>query len=176
VTVANGEKLLSNQQVLNFTWWTQGHTFPTDARVLPMPYYDLVLGMDWLEKHSPMWIHWKRKLLRFSYQGRRISLKGVKDTLSSCPKVKVRKLKGLIRKGGIAQLIHLCPVTPPSAPDNIPTPIQQLVDSQAHLFRDPDSLPPSREFDHQIPLLPGVKPINIKPYRNSPTQKDEIER
>jgi len=114
-------------------------------------------------------------LLRFSYQGRRISLKGVKDTLSSCPKVKVRKLKGLTRKGGIAQLIHLCQVTPPLALDNIPVTIQQLVDSQAHLFRDPDSLPPSREFDHQIPLLLGVKPVNIKPYRYSPTQKDEIE-
>jgi len=102
VAVANGDKLQSNHQVLNFSWWSQGHTFTTDARVLPLQYYDMVLGMDWLEQHSPMWIHWKRKLLRFSYQGSRISLKGVKDTLSSCPKVKVRKLKGLIRKGGIA--------------------------------------------------------------------------
>ena len=73
-------------------------------------------------------------------------------------------------------MIHLCHITAPSAPDNIPASVQQLVDSQAHLFRDLDSLPPSREFDHQIPLLPGVKPINIKPYRYSPTQKDGIER
>jgi len=102
VAVANGDKLQSTHQVLNFSWWSQGHTFTTDARVLSLQYYDMVLGMDWLEQHSPMWIHWKRKLLRFSYQGSRISLKGVKDTLSSCPKVKVRKLKGLIRKGGIA--------------------------------------------------------------------------
>jgi len=136
----------------------------------------MVLDMDWLEQHSPMWIHWKRKLLRFSYQGSRISLKGIKDTLSSCPKIKVRKLQGLIRKGGIAQLIHLCQVTPPLPPDMIPVPVQQLVDSQAHLFKDPDSLPPSREFDHHIPLIPGVKPVNVKPYRYSPTQKDEIER
>jgi hypothetical protein len=37
-------------------------------------------------------------------------------------------------------------------------------------------LPPSREYDHHIPLIPGVKPVNVKPYRYSPTQKDEIER
>ena len=67
VTVANGEKLLSQQQVLNFTWWTQGHTFSTNVCILPLPYYDMVLGMDWLERFSPMWIHWKRKLLRFTY-------------------------------------------------------------------------------------------------------------
>lgn len=44
------------------------------------------------------------------------------------------------------------------------------------MFKDPDSLPPQREFDHSIPLLPGVNPVNVKPYRYSPTQKDEIER
>ena len=108
--------------------------------------------------------------------GQQNQLKGRQRYLSSCPKVKVRKLKGLIRKGGIAQMIHLCQVTPPLPPDTIPMPVQQLVDSQAHLFKDLDSLPPSREFDHQIPLIPGVKPVNVKPYRYSPTQKDEIER
>ena len=124
VAVANGDKLQSNHQVLNFSWWSQGHTFTTDAHVLSLQYYDMVLGMDWLEQHSPMWIHWKRKLLRFSYQGSRISLKGIKDTLSSCPKIKVRKLQGLIKKGGIAQLIHLCQATPPLPPDTIPVPVQ----------------------------------------------------
>ena len=36
VAVANGDKLQSNHQVLNFSWWSQGHTFTTDARVLPL--------------------------------------------------------------------------------------------------------------------------------------------
>ena len=173
VTVANGEKILSQQQVLNFTWWTQGHTFSTNVSILPLPYYDMVLGMDWLERFSPMWIHWKRKLLRFTYAGQRISLKGVKDQLSTCHKLKARKLRGLLRKGGVAQMIHLCQNQPTQS---IPPSIQNLVDSHAYLFKDPDSLPPPREFDHHIPLIPGVKPVNIKPYRYSPSQKDEIER
>lgn len=136
----------------------------------------MVLGMDWLEMYSPMWVHWKRKLLRFTHNGNRISLKGIKDTLSSCPKVKARKLKGLLRKGGIAQLVHLCPVQSTKPTESVPDPVQQLISSNEHLFKDPDSLPPSREFDHSIPLLPGVKPVNVKPYRYSPSQKDEIER
>ena len=119
-----------------------------------------------------MWIHWKRKLLRFTYVGQRISLKGVKDQLSTCHKLKARKLRGLLRKGGVAQMIHLCQTQPTQS---IPPSIQNLVDSHAHLFKEPDSLPPPREFDHHIPLIPGVKPVNIKPYRYSPSQKDEIE-
>jgi hypothetical protein len=58
-----------------------------------------------------MWIHWKRKLLRFSYKGAKIYLKGIKDSLSACPKIKTRKLNGLVRQGGVAQVIHFCPVT-----------------------------------------------------------------
>jgi hypothetical protein len=109
VTVANGAKIKTNTQVANFTWWSQGHTFTHSARVLDILYYDLVLGMDWLEKHSPMWVHWKCKLLRFTHQGQRIALKGTKDSVSKCPKLKLRKLKGMVRKGGIAQMVHLCP-------------------------------------------------------------------
>lgn len=94
VTVANGAKLQSHQMVSNFTWWSQGNTFSTDARILQMPYYDLVLGMDWLEKYSPMWIHWKRRLLRFTHEGKRISLKGVKDELTTCPKIQPGNSEG----------------------------------------------------------------------------------
>jgi predicted amidophosphoribosyltransferase len=177
VTVANGQKITSDQQVSDFTWWTQGHTFTHSARVLPISCFDLVLGMDWLEAHSPMWIHWKRKLLRFTHNGTRISLKGIKDSLSSCPKLKPRKLKGLLRRGGIAQVVHLCPISSETpAPEDIPPAVQQLIAINDNLFQEPHGLPPARGFDHKIPLLPGVKPVNVKPYRYSPTQKDEIER
>lgn len=176
VTVANGQNVTSDKQVSNFTWWVQGHTFSHSARVLDIPCYDLVLGMDWLESHSPMWIHWRRKLIRFTHSGQRVALKGTKDSLSKCPKIKIRKLKGLVRKGGIAQMIHLCPILPAEQSEPVPPLIQQLLDTKAHLFKEPDSLPPSREFGHHIPLIPRVKPVNMKPYRYSPTQKDEIER
>jgi hypothetical protein len=57
VTGANGQQLKSDKQVQNFTWWTQGHTFTHPVRVLSISCFDLVLWMDWLESHSPMWIH-----------------------------------------------------------------------------------------------------------------------
>lgn len=45
----------------------------------------------------------------------------------------------------------------------------------AHVFDEPSSLPPSRAFDHSIPLMTGALPVNVRPYRYTPTQKDEIE-
>jgi hypothetical protein len=108
-------------------------------------------------------------LLRFTHQGQCIALKGTKDSVSKCPKLKLRKLKGMVRKGGIAQMVHLCPILQDTPPQPPAKEIQDLIDAKAHLFKEPDSLPPSREFDHNIPLIPRVKPVNMKPYRYSPT-------
>jgi hypothetical protein len=37
-------------------------------------------------------------------------------------------------------------------------------------------LPPRRACDHKIELIPGAKPVNVRPYRHKPELKDEIER
>jgi hypothetical protein len=58
----------------------------------------------------------------------------------------------------------------------MPQVIQQVLQSNADLFQEPQNLPPQRAYDHTIPLLQGVKTVNIKPYRYSPEQKDEIEK
>jgi hypothetical protein len=35
--------------------------------------------------------------------------------------------------------------------------------------------PPPRECSHSIPLLPGSRPVCVRPYRYTPTLKNEIE-
>lgn len=57
----------------------------------------------------------------------------------------------------------------------LPTEVQALVDQFAELFAEPSSLPPSRACDHEIPLIPGARPVNIRPYRYPPALQDEIE-
>jgi hypothetical protein len=103
-------------------------------------------------------------------------LQGVKDCTSQCKKLKVQKLKGLLKKGSIARLVQLSLIATTNMSSAVLSDIQQVVDQHEHLFQDPKELPPSRAYDHHIPLLPRVKPVNVKPYRYSPTQKDEIER
>jgi len=99
VTAANGAKLPSSQMVPQISWYSQGHTFSTTARVLDLSHYDIILGMDWLEQHSPMWVDWKRKKMRFTHKGKRITISGLKDCTATCPQLKIKKLKGLVRKG-----------------------------------------------------------------------------
>jgi hypothetical protein len=58
----------------------------------------------------------------------------------------------------------------------IPDQIKDLILEYDTLFQVPSTLPPSRLYDHAITLLPNFAPVNNRPYRYSPEQKNEIER
>lgn len=58
----------------------------------------------------------------------------------------------------------------------MPAKLQQVLDKFADVFKIRDSLPPPRDYDHIISLLPGTALVNVRPYRYSPLQNDEIER
>ena len=115
--------------------------------------------------------------MRFKYQGVRITLRGVRDKLTSCIAILGKHLQGLLNTGAVEQVIQLCHIVEaPATQDLIPPSVQSILDKHKQLFNTPDTLPPHRSFDHQIPLLPGAKPVNSKPYRYNPMQKSEIEQ
>ncbi|GJV98200.1 reverse transcriptase [Tanacetum coccineum] len=49
------------------------------------------------------------------------------------------------------------------------------VTQKAYVFSLPTTLPPQRHHDHRIPLKEGSIPVNIRPYKHPPSQKDTIE-
>jgi hypothetical protein len=57
-----------------------------------------------------------------------------------------------------------------------PTEVQALIARYGALFEEPIGLPPSRACDHEIPLIPGARPVNIRPYRYPPALRTKIEK
>lgn len=53
---------------------------------------------------------------------------------------------------------------------------QALMASFPTVKQPPTDLPPTRSCDHRIPLLDGVAPVSIWPYRYNHLQKDEMEK
>jgi hypothetical protein len=58
----------------------------------------------------------------------------------------------------------------------VSNPVNKLLQQFQDIFEAPTGLPPQRAGDHQIPLLPGAKPPNIRPYRMSHSPKDTVEQ
>nr|GEW99853.1 putative mitochondrial protein [Tanacetum cinerariifolium] len=52
--------------------------------------------------------------------------------------------------------------------------LEELLKEFDDVFALPTVLPPQRHHDHRIPLKEGATPINIRPYKHPPSQKDVI--
>lgn len=77
VKVANGQYMYTTKMVPALSWWSHGATFTTPMPVLDLGGYDAILGMDWLQLHSPMTTDWEKKFISFPYQGKQVTLHGV---------------------------------------------------------------------------------------------------
>lgn len=79
VRMANGNEIPCTHELPNTIWGLQGHSFQSSFKVIPLGCYDIILGIDWLAKHSPMQIHWAKKWLQFNLQGHTIQLQGIQS-------------------------------------------------------------------------------------------------
>lgn len=161
VQVANGSVVSCQHQLLRASWTIQGCEFVSDMIFLPLPCYDMVLGMDWLASFSPMRVDWEQKWLAIPFQGSTVVLHGQSSGIPSCT---------------VVELCVLNTATAPMTQSVLHPQIHDILIQFATVFEDPTELPPSRECDHTIPLIPGAQPISVKPYRYPPKLKDEIEK
>lgn len=113
-------------------------------------------------------------MLSFSHQGRNVCLQGIKSDLRQCCLI-WQQQQGT--QGGNQPMTSLFSLGAMEDTDrDIPPSILQIVNEFDHLFSEPQGLPPQRAFDHTIPLISGVQPVNLRPYQYTPTHKDEIEK
>ena len=175
VQVADGGQIACDMFLPKCNWWTQGHNFTSDFRLLPLGNYDVILGMDWLEQFSPMQIDWIHKWLEFQHQHQLVKLQGIVPQTDCCPTITGAQLQGMSKNGSIMCMVQLNAVEVPEHAV-IPTIVHPLLQEFQELFSEPTELPPKRTCDHHIPLIEGAKPVNLRPYRYKPALKDEIEK
>lgn len=106
--------------------------------------------MDWLEAHSPMRVHWKYKWLQFQYGDSQITLQGLSPSSSDTL---------------LLQVCFAANASDSTELSSLPEELQSLIQQFQHLFEPPVGLPPPRACNHVIPLLPGSKPVAVRPYR-----------
>lgn len=123
-----------------------------------------------------MQVHWSDKWISFTFQGKTITLQGVKTSGQGCNKIYASKLQVLENNDDIWCILELFAVKPEEILDSWPSEIKQLVEEFADIFDKPKGLPPKRSHTHTIPFITGAQLFKLRPYRYSPAQKDEIEK
>ena len=176
VKVANGASLLCTQEIKDLSWWVQGHTFTYSVKVLELGGYDMILGMDWLEQWGEMLCQWKQKWIQFLYNGQVVKLQGLfPSDVVELHEISLEEVMAFHQENEIWAAAMVSPDTSMVSADT-PAALLPLLEQFNDIFVEPKALPPERTYDHAIHLLPGAVPINSRPYRYSPLQKDEIER
>jgi hypothetical protein len=67
----------------------------------------MIMGVDWLIDHSPTWIHWKKKKMRFPMNGKRLVIYGIQDDTTTFIVIPSTKLKGLLRRSAVSHCVEL---------------------------------------------------------------------
>lgn len=146
-----------------------GRDFISDMLVMDISDYDALLGFDWLVKHVAT-IDCLHRTVRFELSGGACTFKcrGVKEVV---PYISAIETRHLIETGCQAYLVTVMnsDVKIPEIA-NIPV-VAEFVD----VFPDEISgLPPDREIDFKINLIPGTIPISKAPYRMAPAELKEL--
>ena len=169
VLVGNGYVLDCNQRCPDTQLSIQGHSFPVTFHLLQISGADAVLGIDWLKQFGPITTDYTSFIMRFTHLGQEISLH-VDVVLGSEP-ASAAQVKRLIHTGSTSALFHLCVFsadTTASSVSHLPpvaAPVARLLRRYEKLFQPPMHLPPSREVNHRITLLPSTAPVNVRPCR-----------
>nr|XP_016440544.1 PREDICTED: uncharacterized protein LOC107766303 [Nicotiana tabacum] len=142
----------------------------TDLVELEMVDFDVIMGMDWL-KSCYATVGCRTKIVSFEFPGEPV-LEWKGDVVTPRSRfISYLKAIKMISKGYIYHLVRV-----KDADAQIPT-LQSvpIVNEFPEVFpEDLPGIPPDREIDFGIDLLPGTKPIFIPPYRMAPAELKEL--
>lgn len=55
---------------------------------------------------------------------------------------------------------------------SLPLSVTALIERYAHLFQNPQGLPPILKHSHHISLIPNSSPVNVRPFKIPPFSKN----
>ncbi|XP_044367478.1 uncharacterized protein [Triticum aestivum] len=184
VTVAGGGSLNSGAVAPNTNFKIYNEDFSNDLTVLDFQGYDIVLGCDFLKKHSPLSMDFDARTATIN-KDKTQSVTFADCTVAQPPKlISAEKAEKLCSQGAVGFAMSLqfmtqvsnysCISTQPE-PKITEEPLPVL-EQYKELFTEPTNLPPTRECDHTIPLKEDTTPPNVRPYRVPHLQKNEMEQ
>ncbi|CAL1353211.1 unnamed protein product [Linum trigynum] len=163
-----GDTLIVDSVIRDCAITVAGHEFEANLILLPFDEFDVILGMDWLSKNRAK-VDCYKKEVSLEVEGKGTALfKGTKKLIPGCL-ISAVKAFSLIQEGCEAYLAHVKEVQEKKIEDVL------VVMEYPEVFpEDLPGLPPQREVEFDIEVIPGTAPISIPPYRMAPVELKEL--
>ena len=137
---------------------------------LEMYDFDIILGMDWLSTHQASMNCFTRKVVFWKPEFPELKFVGDRRILLTCV-ILALKAKELLHKGCEAYLAH---VVDKSTSEMTLRSVPIVREFSDVFLEDLPRLPPDRELEFGLELLPGSVFISIPSYRMAPTGLKEL--
>ena len=162
VSLRAGDPLFSDRVVRDSRVLIGGQEFPANLVALDMRDFDVVLGMDWLSCHRATLDCYKKEV-KFHRLGKLEVKFGVIRKELSSNIISAMAAQRILLKGCQGYLAYVVETENEGIlVDEIPV-VREFPD-------DIPGLPPDREVEFTIDLIPGTEPISNPPYRMAPTE------
>lgn len=171
VMVPSGDELCADTMFRGVELKAYGNKMPANLIVLPLTEFDVILGMDWLAACGVV-IDFRQRTVEVRPPGEEPfsfyapSEKKIPRLISSL------KAQQCLKKGCVGYLAQITLV------DNTDRPTikdVEVVREYPHVFPEEVSgLPPERELEFAIDLVPGAAPVSKAPYRLAPAEMKEL--
>eukprot|EP00253_Pinus_taeda_P022348 PITA_22348 len=172
VQLATGAKRRVTAKINDCPFVIADQPVTADLNILPLGSYDILIGMDWLEKHWSL-VDCKTKVIYYrDQQGNRKEMQGIKQPVQVRP-ITANQLIKCIRKGCQVYAIQVGYANSKDKSislHSIPI-IQEFTDV---FLEEIPGLPPRRNIDFTIELIPGAAPVSRAPYRMSTPELTEL--
>ncbi|GKA81079.1 putative reverse transcriptase domain-containing protein [Tanacetum coccineum] len=177
VELADGRIILVNTLIRGCTLNFLNHPFNIDLMPVEMGSFDVIIGMDWLAKYHAV-IICDEKLVRVPFGDKILIFHGngsnngheSRLNIISCTKTQKYLLEGCP--------IFLAQVTMKKAEDKSKEKQLEevpIVQDFPEVFpEDLPGIPPTRQVEFQIDLIPGAAPVARAPYRLAPSEMKEL--
>ncbi|GJR73633.1 putative reverse transcriptase domain-containing protein [Tanacetum coccineum] len=177
VELADGRISRTNTILRGCTLGLLDHSFNIDLMPVELGSFDVIIGMDWLANHHAV-IVCDEKIVRIPYGDEVLIVQGDGDGKGEKSKLSIiscTKTQKYIKRGCP---IFLAQVTKKEIKDkseekrleDVPT----VRDFPEVFPKDLPGLPPMRQVEFQIDLVPGAAPVARAPYRLAPSELQEL--
>ncbi|GJS16814.1 putative reverse transcriptase domain-containing protein [Tanacetum coccineum] len=169
VELADGRIASTNTVLKGCTLNLVNHLFKIDLMPIELGAFDVIIGMDWLADNDAVIICGKKEV-HIPIKNRTLVVKGDRNS-SRLKVISCIKARKYIERGCHLFLAH---VTEKEKSEKRLEDVPVIRDFPEVFPDDLPGLPPSRQVEFKIDLVPGAAPVARAPYRLAPSEMKEL--
>nr|GFB85443.1 putative reverse transcriptase domain-containing protein [Tanacetum cinerariifolium] len=169
VELADGKVVSTNFISRGCTLNLLDHLFDIDLMPIELGTFDIIVGMDWLVERDAL-IVCGRKEVHVPYKNKTLVVKS-DSGVSRLKVISCIKAKKYIERGSQLFLAQLTESEPAKKQlQNVPV----ICNFPEVFLNDLPGLPPPRQVEFKIELIPGAAPVARAPYHLAPSELKEF--